>query len=211
MRAYFERHAFGNTTLADLLAELERASGRDLHDWAAAWLRTSGVSTLRPVRRRDGAACGRSPTTCAPHRIGVGAVRPAGDGCVLRERLDVEVAGEQRRRCAAEPLPDLLLLNDGDLTFAKVRFDDRSLATVLADLRTPRRPAGPGAVLGARCGTPARDAELPAAAFVGAVLRRRRRRERPGRGRDAARPGPHGGRPLRRATASRCCDALAEA
>src|SRR5690349_3306492 len=54
--AYFQKHAWGNTTLADLLAELETASGRDLSDWSGLWLETAGVNTLRPLIETDDAA-----------------------------------------------------------------------------------------------------------------------------------------------------------
>jgi aminopeptidase N len=47
-RAYFAQHAFGNTTLQDLLDALTNASGRDLSTWSKEWLQTAGVNTLRP-------------------------------------------------------------------------------------------------------------------------------------------------------------------
>jgi len=160
VRAYLARHAFGSTSFADLLVELETASGRDLHDWARAWLQTSGVSTLRVV---DGAL---ESDGLRPHRIGVGLYDRTGDRLVLRERLDMVVTG------TSTPLPamaDLVLPNDGDLTFAKVRFDARSLETVLTDLRRLDDP-----LARALCWTAlwdaCRDAELPAASFVRAVL-----------------------------------------
>src|SRR5690606_22374278 len=46
LRAFSTRHAYGNTELTDLLAELPEASGRELDSWAAEWLQSSGVSTL---------------------------------------------------------------------------------------------------------------------------------------------------------------------
>ncbi len=168
VKAYVERHAFANTSFADLLAELERASGRDLHDWSRAWLQTSGVSTLRTVVGEEGTHVRQESDVLRPHRIGVGAYDRAGEALVLRDRLDVEIAGEQAR-VAVDPLPDLLLPNDGDLTFAKVRFDDRSLATVLADVRRLADPLA-RALCWAALWDACRDAELPAASFVRAVL-----------------------------------------
>jgi aminopeptidase N len=172
VQAYVERHAFGNTSFDDLLVELERASDRDLHDWSRAWLQTSGVSTLRAVRGQgtddQGTHLRQESEVLRPHRIGVGVYDRADDALVLRERLDVEIPGEQAT-VEVDPLPDLLLPNDGDLTFAKVRFDDRSLATVLTDvgrLADPLARALCWAALWDAC----RDAELSAASFVRAVL-----------------------------------------
>ena len=48
LRAYFQRHAFGNSEFSDLLAALEESSGRELDSWAKEWLQTSGVNTLVP-------------------------------------------------------------------------------------------------------------------------------------------------------------------
>ena len=174
VRSYFERHAHANTTFADLLAELERASGRDLGEWARVWLQTSGVSTLRTVV--PGADAGvevvQEAAVLRPHRIGVGLYDRVGAGeqsaLVLRQRLDVELSGA-RTPVPVDVLPDLLLPNDGDLTFAKLRFDDRSLATVLADVRLLSDPLA-RALCWEALWDACRDAELPAAAFVHAVL-----------------------------------------
>ncbi|MCW2614828.1 MAG: aminopeptidase [Frankiales bacterium] len=159
VRAYLSRHAFANTSFADLLAELETASGRDLQEWSASWLQTSGVSTLRVV---DGAVVsdGRRP-----HRIGVGLYDRVGDEIVLRDRLDVELVD----RAAVDTDADLVLPNDGDLTFAKLRFSDRSLATVLRDLRRVVDPLA-RALCWAALWDACRDADLSAADFVEAVL-----------------------------------------
>ena len=169
VRAYFERHAFSNTTFADLLAELERASGRDLQEWSRLWLQTSGLSTLRPVVE-DQVRVAQESDVLRPHRIGVGLYDRVADALALRTRLDVEVTGAATEiGLEGEDRPDLLLLNDGDLTFAKVRFDDRSLATVLTDLRLLADPLA-RALCWASLWDSCRDAELPAAAFVDAVL-----------------------------------------
>ena len=53
VRKYFAAHAWGNATLADLLAALEETSGRDLAAWSAEWLQTAGVNTLRPSYSLD--------------------------------------------------------------------------------------------------------------------------------------------------------------
>ncbi|MBW3648685.1 MAG: ERAP1-like C-terminal domain-containing protein, partial [Actinobacteria bacterium] len=159
VRAYLDRHAFANTTFADLLVALEAASGRDLSQWAQAWLQTSGVSTLRLADgqlRSDGH---RS------HRVGVGLYDRTRRGLVLRERLELDLVDS----APVELTADLVLPNDGDLTFAKVRLDERSLVTVLWDLRRLADPLA-RAVCWAALWDACRDGELPAADFVGAVL-----------------------------------------
>ncbi len=169
VRRYLTRHAFANTTLLDFLAALEEASGRDLASWADAWLRTAGVSTLRI----EAGAVVQDPPADHPvlrdHRIGVGRYDRIDGSLVLRDRLDVEVSG------AVTPVPgldepaDLVLLNDGDWTFAKIRFDDRSLATVVAHLRELADPLA-RTVCWSGLWDATRDAELPARTFVAAVV-----------------------------------------
>src|SRR3954464_15758365 len=125
VRRYLDRHAWGNTTLADFLASIEDASGRDLSAWADGWLRTPGVSTLRT----RGAAVVQEPPAAFPvlrqHRIGVGRYDRKGEELVLRDRLDEEITAAETLVPALSAPADLVLLNDGDWTFAKIRFDDR--------------------------------------------------------------------------------------
>jgi aminopeptidase N len=168
VRDHFDRHAFGNAVLADLLGSFERTSGRDLQAWARAWLRTPGTSTLRvaeEVLRQEPPA---DHPVLREHRLGVGLYRLEGDALVLVERLDVSSLADD------VPLPgsesaDVVLPNDDDRTFAKVRLDDRSLAAVTAHLSGLADPLA-RAVTWAALWDAARDAELPARAFVGAVV-----------------------------------------
>jgi aminopeptidase N len=44
---HFERHRFGNATMADLAGSWERAGAGDLSEFTDAWLRTAGVDRLR--------------------------------------------------------------------------------------------------------------------------------------------------------------------
>ncbi len=146
LRAYFAKHAWGNTELIDLLTELSAASGRDLSEWSAAWLETAGVNELRPefTLNDDGTFASMAvkqlppsepaglPPVLRPHRIGVGLYDRAADGMRRRSQLEIDVVGEltQVDDLIGMKQPDLLLLNDGDLTFAKVRLDKRSLQTM---------------------------------------------------------------------------------
>ncbi len=164
VRAYVARNAFRNTRFEDLLAELQAAAGRELHDWARAWLQTSGVSTLRV----QGGVLAQQATVLRPHRLFVGRYDRTDQVLARRDRLDVELAAEPVPLPADEPA-DLVLPNDGDLTFAKVRLDPRSLATALADVRRLADPLTRAVVWGSLWDS-CRDADLPAARFVQAVL-----------------------------------------
>jgi aminopeptidase N len=134
LRSYFRKHAWGNTTLDDLFAEITSASGRDLAGWVEGWLGTSGTDRLT-LERRDGELtlvatppAGRAPL---PHRLLIGAYADRGDGLTLVETLSVEVAGE-RIQIDGGTEADLLLVNDEDLTFAIVRPDPASLELLLS-------------------------------------------------------------------------------
>jgi aminopeptidase N len=153
LRAYFDSHAWGNATLADLLDALEQASGRQLQDWSKAWLESAGVNTLRPHYSTAGdgaftefAVLQQAPDShpvLRPHRIAIGlydrAEGPLGGQTPAlrrRQRIEVEVTGERTEVPAliGAARPDLILVNDDDLTFAKVRLDDHSLRTAISSI-----------------------------------------------------------------------------
>ncbi|MEP6797458.1 MAG: ERAP1-like C-terminal domain-containing protein, partial [Lapillicoccus sp.] len=143
LRTYFQKYAWGNTRFADLLAEFEAGSGRDLSTWSDAWLKTAGVNTLRLEVETDDAGVITAATvvqtaaadypTLRPHRIAIG--RYDLDGGVLTRagRHEVDVDGERTEvpELVGLAQPDLLLPNDDDLTYAKIRLDERSQATAL--------------------------------------------------------------------------------
>ncbi|HEY2673232.1 MAG TPA: aminopeptidase N [Rugosimonospora sp.] len=154
LRDYFTRHRHGNATLGDLLAALGRASGRDLTGWAALWLRESGVNTLRLV---DGAIV-QDGSPIRPHRLGVG--RYDGSGARL-ERVEVDI---DAARTPLDLAPaDLVLLNDGDLSYAKVRLADwQSLIGLLPRITDSLTRA----LLWSAAWNAVRDAVLPARFFL---------------------------------------------
>ena len=144
LRKYFAKHAYANTELSDLITELEATSGKDLTAWVATWLRTAGVNTLRPVIALDGdkyasvAVKQEVPLIPAgskelrPHRLYIGLFDIKGDALTRRESIEVDIAGEltEIKELAGKKAADLLLINDKDQTYAKLRFDDRSVATM---------------------------------------------------------------------------------
>ena len=148
LQKYFAKHAWGNTTLNDLLVELEAASGRKLDAWVGTWLQTAGVNTLRPVLEIDGdtyksvTISQESPLVpegskeLRPHRLAVGLYDISGDALKLRTSVELDVVGASTvvAELAGEKVADLLLINDRDLSYAKLRFDDRSITTLKSHL-----------------------------------------------------------------------------
>ncbi|GAB6857432.1 aminopeptidase N [Microbacterium xylanilyticum] len=165
-RRYFARHAYGNTTLEDLLVELEQASGRDMRAWAQAWLQTTGMSTLRIERDADGAAV-VVQSDPRPHRLQIGVYDLREDALVLRERVPVDLVAE--RTAVTLPDADLVLLNDGDLTYAKARLDDRSLAAVERGLSSLDDALARGLVWAALWNA-VRDGDLAVARYLAIVV-----------------------------------------
>ncbi|MFG2822345.1 aminopeptidase N [Kitasatospora sp. NPDC048365] len=152
VRAYFKRHAWGNTRLADLLGALEEASGRDLKTWSKAWLETAGINLLRPELRinTDGdiesfavlqeapalPAGARGEAVLRPHRIAIGLYELVDGALVRTDRIELDVEGPRTEvpELVGRHRPAVLLLNDDDLSYAKIRLDEDSLAVVTAHL-----------------------------------------------------------------------------
>ncbi|GAB3981066.1 aminopeptidase N [Actinoallomurus acanthiterrae] len=187
INAYFARHRFGNATMADLLDALAEASGRDVHGWAERWLRTSGVDTLRLeiAAEDDGARVSATvvhtgaagePSVLRPHRIKVAAYDLADGGhrLVLRERFPIDLPADAGPDGAARvrpanlagiPRPALVVLNDGDLSYAKIRLDEpcrRSMAEALSTIEDGLTRA----LLWNSARDMVRDGELPTAEFL---------------------------------------------
>ncbi|HZK05450.1 MAG TPA: aminopeptidase N [Actinomycetaceae bacterium] len=182
---YVARRKWGNTVLADLLSELEATSGRELAEWSKAWLETAGVNTLRPeieTEVRDGAevitsfAIRQLPDAAAgilrPHRLVVGTYDlDDGGRLTRRERIELDVDGELTDvpQLAGSGRPDLILLNDEDLAYCKIRLDDVSLATATSHLSVFSDSLARSLVLAAAWDM-TRDGEWSATRFVDLVL-----------------------------------------
>jgi aminopeptidase N len=182
-RRYFKRHAYGNTRLGDLLSVLEETSGRDMAAWARSWLQTAGVNSLTPqvLLSADGRIdelavvqeAAESHPELRPHRVAIGLYRRGADGALERyARTETDVDGPRTvvAALAGEQAPELVLVNDDDLTYCKIRFDATSLATLRAALGDMTDPLA-RALCWSALWNMTRDALLPARDFVGLVLR----------------------------------------
>ncbi len=191
LTAYFRAHAWGSATLADLLHELEASSGRDLQEWARDWLQAPGVTVLVPRVQvgPDGlyarVVVDQLPATrpqgitdlLRPHRFALGIYRwtDAGPGVEPRlertERLEVDLLGGSVEvpGLVGTPVADLLLVNDDDLTYAKIRFDPHSLATLRTGIGALTDPL-PRSLAWTALWELVRDCELPAQEFVSIAL-----------------------------------------
>ncbi|MFD7573750.1 aminopeptidase N [Streptomyces sp. NPDC059810] len=133
---HFKRHKFGNATLADFIDNLAAATDRDVHAWADQWLRTTGVDTLTPALTGEGLHWKLTVDRdgSRPHRVAAGLYDrdPSGE-LVLRERRELDVPQTEPAEVTG-PRPALVVLNDQDLTYAKLRFDQPSLEAALRGL-----------------------------------------------------------------------------
>ncbi len=182
LRDYFRTHAFGNATFDDLVAALEKASGRDLSDWGQQWLKTTGLNTLRPdfdvdgdgrftrfAVTQSGAAPGAGETRV--HRLAIGVYDDDGSGKLVRvrrEELDVEGPVTEVPALVGVSRGQLVLVNDDDLTYCSLRLDAESLRTALGRIADIAEPL-PRSLVWSAAWEMTREAELRARDFVALV------------------------------------------
>ncbi|MFG2022592.1 aminopeptidase N [Streptomyces sp. NPDC048825] len=195
VQAYFKAHAYGNTRLSDLLGALEETSGRDLKNWSEKWLQTAGINILRPEIETDAngvitsfairqeapalPAGAKGEPTLRPHRIAIGLYdldsSEGAGGKLLRDpeggRVELDVDGELTAvpELVGRRRPDVVLLNDDDLSYAKVRLDEQSLAFVTEHLGDFEASL-PRALCWASAWDMTRDAELATRDYLSLVL-----------------------------------------
>ncbi|WP_328400548.1 aminopeptidase N [Streptomyces sp. NBC_00390] len=188
VQAYFKAHAFGNTRLPDLLGALEQTSGRDLKTWSKAWLETAGINILRPQVETDAdgvitafavkqeapalPAGAKGEPVLRPHRIAIGLYDLDEAGKLVRtERKELDVDGELTAVPAlvGKARPAVILLNDDDLSYAKVRLDETSLKNVTEHLGDFTESL-PRALCWASAWDMTRDGELATRDYLALVL-----------------------------------------
>ncbi len=184
LRAYFVDHAFANATFSDLLAALEKSSGRDLSDWGAQWLRTTGLNTLSPDFDVDadgkftrfsvlqtGAAPGAGEHRV--HRIAVGIYDDVDGKLVRTDRVELDLDAAESTTVDAlvgVSRGKLVLVNDDDLTYCAVRLDPDSLDVLLSRIADIAEPL-PRTLAWSAAWEMTRSAEMKARDFVALVQR----------------------------------------
>ncbi|MCY0934617.1 aminopeptidase N [Streptomyces sp. H34-S4] len=187
VQAYFKAHAFGNTRLSDLLGALEETSGRDLTAWSKAWLETAGINILRPEVKLDAdgnvvslavlqeapelPAGAKGEPTLRPHRIAIGCYDLQDGRLVRTSRIELDIDGARTEVSFPQgtPRPAVFLLNDDDLSYAKVRLDEESLRTVTAHIGDFTESL-PRALCWASAWDMTRDGELATRDYLALVL-----------------------------------------
>ncbi|MFH8632845.1 aminopeptidase N [Streptomyces lydicus] len=187
VQSYFKAHAYGNTRLSDLLGALEETSGRDLKTWSKKWLETAGINILRPrievdadgvitafaVKQEAPAlpAGAKGEPVLRPHRIAIGAYELQDGKLVRTERIELDVDGELTPvpQLVGKARPAVLLLNDDDLSYAKVRLDEESLKVVTEHLGDFTESL-PRALSWASAWDMTRDGELATRDYLALVL-----------------------------------------
>ena len=146
LQRYFDRHAWGNASLADFLDALGQAAGQPLEDWARLWLQTPSLNTIG-VRwsQADGritsldvdqGAPSEHPTL-RPHATTLGLVWQPTPGAGLSvDAISVHVSGEQLAvpEAVGRHAPLFIYPDLGDHDYALVRLDPQSLAFALQRL-----------------------------------------------------------------------------
>lgn len=164
-RRYFAANAFGNTTLDDFLVQLSAVSGRDMSDWSASWLQTSGVSTIR-LESDDDERRFLVQTDPRPHRLRIGLYGREDGRIVRKDQQELDLLGERTEVELDDA--DLVLLNDDDLTYAKARLDEASLRTVEESLSSIEDPLA-RALVWSSLWNATRDGELSATRYLAIV------------------------------------------
>ncbi len=182
LRLYFKSHQWGNAELVDLLKSVEKSSDKDLQNWSRTWLETAGVNTLCPRITEDpmglidkfyvDQTASTEWPTLRPHRLAIGFYDYAEDGFlerIWRTEVDVDGAFTNVESVSGKSKPPLILVNDDDMTYAKIRLDPDSLSTAISHLSKVRNPLARSLIWGSLWDA-TRDAEFEPQKFIDLVL-----------------------------------------
>ena len=185
LKNYFEKHAWRNTELKDLLSELSISSGRELDSWSKIWLESSGATLLRPeidvdannlitklvINQEPPSAPPGLDPVLRPHRLALGVYEKQGEKLIRTKRIEVDVVGEKTviKELVGIKRPDLLLINDDDLTYAKIRLDSHSLNTATKEIASIESSLSRALIWGAVWDM-VRDAEVGTGKYLDLVL-----------------------------------------
>ena len=102
-----------------------------------------------------------------PHHVAIGLYQRSGAGLTRTRRLEAGVTGARTQvpSLTGAPQPDLILLNEDDTGYVIVKFDPRSLGTVLSSVGELRDPPARAVCWNAVIDM-VRQAELPVSAFA---------------------------------------------
>ncbi|MDR2799581.1 MAG: aminopeptidase N [Bifidobacteriaceae bacterium] len=180
VHSYLTKHSYSNATLSDLVAEVEDKSGRNLRSWSLSWLERAGVNTLKPTIYLSGKkitkfilkqTATKQHPTLRPHRLRLGFYNNIDGKLVRTEFMDVDIDGPLTHIYEVDGMvmPDLLIINDDDLTYSKIRFDKRSFATIKSKLKLVEDPMA-RAIIVTTLWDMVKDSELSAKDFIDIVL-----------------------------------------
>lgn len=179
--SYLKKHAYSNTELPDLLTELEAQSGRALKSWSKLWLETAGVNTLRPNVKVNEAGIIESfeisqtaipaHPSIRPHRMAIGFYNKVDGALVRQHRVEIDVEAENTSvpELVGRQRPALILLNDSDLAYAKIRFDEESWKCAVEQLATVEDSLARALIWNSAWDS-TRDGETPARDYIRMVL-----------------------------------------
>ncbi|MDR3128139.1 MAG: aminopeptidase N [Bifidobacteriaceae bacterium] len=180
VQSYLTNHAYSNATLSDLIAEIEDKSGKNLRSWSLSWLERAGINTIKPEIHQSNnkitkfilhQTATRSHPTLRPHRLRLGFYNRVDNKIIRTEYIDVDIDGPLTHiyEIDGKNMPDLLIINDDDLTYSKIRFDKKSFTTIKNDLKKVDDPMA-RAVIITTFWDMLRDSELSAQEFIDTIL-----------------------------------------
>ncbi|MDR2748911.1 MAG: aminopeptidase N [Bifidobacteriaceae bacterium] len=180
VHSYLTKHSYSNATLSDLVAEIEDKSGKNLRSWSLSWLERAGVNTIKPTIGISGKkitkfvlrqTATKQHPTLRPHRLRLGFYNSIDGKLVRTQYIDVDIDGPSTHIYEVDGMlmPDLLVINDDDLTYSKIRFDKKSFSTIKSKLKTVEDPMA-RAIIITTLWDMVKDSELSASQFIDIVL-----------------------------------------